>query len=148
MSDTTAMSRDEWAAHYLDAKGDLIPVPDNGSVAGRRVRFTSITAFLEAADSRQDVLGDPLSEFLALNGGSFDERVQLPDDMNADQSRLIRVEYTGFLPQGWSVEVGQNAPAYGRAGGAYYSVVLDAAGMKRNIFELVDVGVVRVVPES
>ncbi|MFC8681187.1 hypothetical protein ACFT30_06650 [Microbacterium ureisolvens] len=148
MSDTAPMTREEWAAAYLDGKGDLIPAPDNGSLPGKRVRFTEIEAFLRSAAARQDVLGDPLAEFLTMTGGSFDQRIQLPDDMNADQSRLIPLEYTGLLPAGWSVEVGQNAPAYGRGGGAYYSVVLDANGMKRNVFELLDVGVLRVVSES
>ena len=112
------------------------------------MRFTESEAFLRAAAPQQDVLGDPLAEFLTLTGGSFDQRIQLPDDMSADQSRLIRVEYTGLLPAGWSIEIGQNAPAYGRGGGAYYSVVLDANGMKRNVLELVDVGVLRVTSES
>lgn len=148
MTDAAPMTREEWAAEFLDANGDLIPAPDNGSLPGKRVRFTEIDAFLRAAAPQQDVLGDPLAEFLTLTGGSFDQRIQLPDDMNADQSRLIRVAYTGRLPEGWSIEIGQNAPAFGRGGGAYYSVVLDANGMKRNVFELVDVGVLRVVSES
>lgn len=148
MSDATPMTREEWAAEYLDAQGDLIPVADNGSLPGKRVRFTDVEAFLAAAAPQQDVLGDPLSEFLTLSGGSFDQRIALPDDSDAAVARLVRVEYTGRLPEGWSIEVGQNAPAYGRGGGAYYSVVLDANGMKRNVFELTDVGVLRVVPES
>ena len=138
------LTREQWAALFLDGNGDLIPAADNAAVPDRRARFTKMSAFLEAVAPAQDVFGDPLAEFLTMTGGDFDQRLQLPDDMVDGRSRLIQVEYTGFLPAGWSIEVGQNAPAFGRAGGAYYSVVLDADGMKRNVFELTDVGVLRV----
>lgn len=148
MTADTALSREEWASLYLDGQGNLIPAPNNGSVEGKRIRFTEISKFLETVDPRQDVLGDMLSEFFTMTGGTFDERCQLPDDMNQDIAKLVRIEYTGVLPEGWSIEVGQNAPAYGRGGGAYYSAVLDRQGMRRNLSELVDQGVIRVVPES
>lgn len=142
-----ALTREEWAARYLDSQGNLIPVPNNGGVPDRRIRFTEVDKYLEAVEPKQDVLGDPLAEFFTMTGGSFDERIQLPDDMQDAVASLIRIEYTGRLPEGWSIEVGQNAPAYGRGGGAYYSTVLDRQGMRRNLFELIDLGVIRVVPE-
>ena len=75
MSEAAPISREEWAADFLDAKGDLIPAPENGSLPGKRVRFTEIEAFLRAAAPQQDVLGDPLAEFLTPTGGSFDQRI-------------------------------------------------------------------------
>jgi len=55
------MSRAEWAAEFRDAKGDLIPAPENGSLPGQRVRFTQIQAVLRAVApyGRGDV-GDTL----------------------------------------------------------------------------------------
>jgi len=49
MSEAAPISREEWAADFLDAKGDLIPAPENGSLPGQRVRFTEIQAFRRAA---------------------------------------------------------------------------------------------------
>lgn len=146
-NESEALTQEQWAALYLDSQGNLIPAPNNGSLPGKRIVFTEISKFLEAVEPRQDVLGDVLSEYFTMTGGSFDQRCQLPDDMNADIAKLIRVEYTGMLPGGWQIEVGQNAPAFGREGGAYYSTVLDQQGMRRNLSELVDVGVIRVVSE-
>lgn len=140
-----ALTREEWAALYLDPKGDLVPVPNNGSLPGRRVQFTDIAEYLKAVQSTQDVLGDPLSEFLTMTGGSFSQRNQLPDDANDSIAKLLSVEFTGVLPDNWSIEVGQNAPAFGQEGGAYYSVILGANGAKMCLFEAIDAGVLRVV---
>ena len=139
-----ALTQDEWAALYLDSKGDLIPAANNGSLPDRRVQFTDIAEFLKAFPAKQDVLGDPLSEFLTMTGGSFSQRNQLPDDSNESIAKLLPVEFTGFLPENWMVEVGQNAPAFGQEGGAYYSVVLGANGAKMCLFEAIDAGVLRV----
>ncbi len=146
MSETArALTRDEWAALYLDAKGDLVPAANNGSLPGRRVQFTDIAELLKAFPATQDVLGDPLSEFLTMTGGSFSQRLQLPDDANESIAKLLTVEFTGFLPENWMVEVGQNAPDFGQEGGAYYSVILGANGAKMCLFEAIDAGVLRVV---
>lgn len=145
MAEGQALTREEWAALYLDFKGDLIPAANNGSLAGHRVQFTDIAEYMKVIDPAQDVLGDPLSEFLTMTGGSFSQRIQLPDDANESIARLIPVEFTGQLPEGWMVEVGQNAPAFGQEGGAYYSVVLGSNGAKMCLFEAIDAGVLRVV---
>lgn len=140
MADTPHASE----ARHLDPQGLLVPAPHNGSVVGKRVRFTDVNKFLEVAPAEQEVYGDPLAEFLTMTGGSFDERLQPADVFPPETLVLITVTFTGYLPNGWSIEVGQNAPAYGCNGGAYYSVVLDRQGAKKNLLELKDVGVVNV----
>lgn len=140
-----ALSREQWIATYIDSAGNLIPAPNNGSLPGRRVHFTEFSAFADAMSIRVDVLGDILSEFFTVSGGTFDQRIQLPDEAQDSVARLVTCDFTGFLPKGWVIEVGQNAPAFGRDGGAYYAVVLGENKAKMCLGELIDVGVLRVV---
>ncbi len=87
-----------------------------------------------------DRLGSPHGEFLNILGGTYDQRGHLPDET---AERFHKYEFMGLMPEGWEVEIGDNAPMFGRSGGAYYVVVLSANGQKRNMQELLDVGVLR-----
>lgn len=136
------LSREAWGQRYLDEHGYLRAVPGNGSVPGQRVSFSDMPAFLDAFPAQVDRLGAPDGEFLTILGGNFDQRAQLPSDVSA---RLHRYEFTGDLPTGWSIELGTNAPLFGRGGGARYVVVRSANGVALSVFELLDVGVLRVV---
>ena len=133
-----ALTREEWESRYLDAHGNLRPVPHNGGVPGQQVRFTDIAAFLGAFPAEVDVLGTPDDEFLTILGGDFDQRIQLPTDGTAE---LRGYSFTGALPANWSIELGTNAPAFGRSGGARYVTVITANGTRASVFELLDLGV-------
>lgn len=138
-----ALTREEWAARYLDEHGDLRPAPNNGAVAGQRVVFDDIAAFLDVFPAQVDRLGAPDDAFLTILGGTFDQRSLLPSDTS---ERLHRYEFTGVLPDGWRIEVGTTAPLFGRSGGARYVVVLGANGAQMNVFELLDAGVIHELP--
>lgn len=135
-----ALTRETWEARYLDARGYLRPAPNNGAVSGQRVVFTDVSAFLENFPSQVDRLGSPDGEFLTILGGTFDQRGQLPTDVDA---RLHRYEFTGFLPNGWQIEIGTTDAIFGRGGGARYVCVFGANGAAMNVFELLDVEVLR-----
>lgn len=133
-----AFTREQWEATYLDAHGNLLPVPDNGAVPGQRIQFTDIAAFLGAFPPEVDVLGSPDDEFLTILGGDFDQRIPLPTDSTAE---LRGYSFTGVLPAKWMIELGTNAPAFGRGGGARYVTVITANGTRASVFELLDLGV-------
>lgn len=133
-----ALTAEGWAARYIDSYNSLRPVPANGGVPDKRVSTDRITALIEAFGDTIDRVGDPSGEFFTILGGSFDQRALLPE---AASARLHTYRITGTLPAGWQVELGENAPAFGRSGGARYVVFLGANGQKMNAFELVDVGV-------
>jgi hypothetical protein len=136
--DDGALTAEGWASRYIDPYNNLRPVPANGGVPDKRVRTGNVAKLIEAFGDTIDRLGDPHGEFFTILGGSFDQRALLPE---AASARLHTYRITGKLPEGWEVELGENAPAFGRSGGARYVVFLGANGQKMNAFELVDVGV-------
>lgn len=138
MSETTALTRAEWEARYLDERGDLRSAPNDGAEPGQRVQFTDIGEFLAHFPAEVDLLGMPDDEFLTILGGTFDQRSQLPDDASA---RLHAVSFSGVLPAGWSIEVGTTAALFGRGGGARFVTVRAANGVRRSVFDLLDTGV-------
>ncbi|WP_207454264.1 glycohydrolase toxin TNT-related protein [Herbiconiux sp. SYSU D00978] len=139
MTDSTALTRADWEARYLDEYGNLRPAPMNGGVPGTRVRFDDIGKLIDAFGSELTRLGSPHGEFFTILGGDFDQRAPLP---SAAQDRLHTYRMTGVLPQGWVVELGEVAPAYGRGGGARYVLFLGPDEQKMNGFELLDAGVI------
>ena len=133
-----ALTAEQWAARYIDEYNNLRPAPANGAIPGERVQFGNVSKLIEAFGSTIDHLGTPDGEFFTILGGNFDQRAYLPEAASAD---LHSYRITGFLPEGWLVELGTNAPAFGRSGGARYVVFLGANGQKMSAFELTDVGV-------
>ena len=97
--------------------------------------FRSTEAFGDTIDR----LGTPDGEFFTILGGNFDQRAYLPE---AASATLHTYRITGLLPEGWLVELGTNAPAFGHSGGARYVVFIGANGQKMNAFELTDMGVI------
>jgi len=51
MSDAAPMSREEWAAEFLDAKGDLIPAPDPAELRAAFERPDAEPLFARFVDS-------------------------------------------------------------------------------------------------
>lgn len=143
MSDSVegALTAEDWAARYIDEFGNLRPVPANGGVPGKRVRYTDAEGFIKDFADTVDQVGPPDGEVFTVLGGSFDQRSLLPEAAN---QQLHTYRLTGHLPKGWQLEVGETAPAFGRSGGAMYVMVFGANGQKMNAFELVDVGVLDV----
>lgn len=139
-----ALTAEDWAARYIDEFGNLRPVPANGGVPDKRVRYSDAQAFIKDFADTIDQVGPPSGEVFTVLGGTFDQRALLPEA--ADQ-RLHAYTLTGTLPEGWQIEVGETAPAFGRSGGAMYVVVIGANGQKMNAFELRDTGVLDVVAD-
>lgn len=135
----TALTAEEWAARYIDEYNNLRPAPANGAVPGERVQFSNPGKLTEAFGDTIDRLGTPDGEFFTILGGNFDQRAYLPE---AASATLHTYRITGLLPEGWLVELGTNAPAFGHSGGARYVVFIGANGQKMNAFELTDMGVI------
>lgn len=139
-----ALTAEDWAARYIDEYGNLRPVPANGGVPDKRVRYSDAQAFIKDFSDAIDQVGAPDGEVFTVLGGDFEQRALLPEAAN---QRLHSYRLSGSLPAGWQIEVGQTAPAFGRSGGAMYVVVLGANGQKMNAFELLDTGVLDVVAD-
>ena len=59
------------------------------------------------------------------------------DSLNAPYSRFELVR----LPDGWSIEVSEIAPAFGREGGGLQALIYNAAGEKVPVRQLLEDGV-------
>jgi len=138
------LTAEDWAARYIDELGNLRPVPANGGVPDKRVRYSDARSFAADFSDIVDQVGPPDGEVFTVLGGDFDQRALLPEAVN---HRIHTYRLTGSLPAGWQIEVGRTAPAFGRSGGAMYVVVLGVNGQKMNAFELLDTGVLDVVAD-
>ena len=122
---------------FIDAYCDLVSVgdqreavlrvaPNNGAVAGTRVRYSDAQAYVrDFGNLGLSILG-PLSGVLAgVGGGSFSARSLPPRAANAAELYTAAVSADAELPEGWTLEIAQTAPYYGGAGGMYQLVVFD-----------------------
>jgi hypothetical protein len=129
------------APEFLDEHGNLVTAPDDGAVPDRRVRYQDVAKFIETWGERLDRLGRWDGEFFTVLGGTPDTVAALPEQ---EAFGWTSFRLTGRLPQGWQLEIGEVAPAYGRPGGARYVLVLSGSGQKLSVFEALDAGVIDV----
>ena len=103
--------------------------PNTGAAADTRMRFTSVRVVIEHFGAKLDRIGWPGGEYLGVmeHGlpGPFEAR-GLP--MSSLEKPYYEYTLTGELPEKWSVEVSEIAPAFGRDGGGIQLVVIDDLG--------------------
>ena len=100
--------------------------PNNGAVAGTRVRYNDFAAFVRDFGNLGASIVGPLSgDVAALGGGSFSSRSLPPRAANAVELFVAGVVPDATLPAGWTCEVAQTAPYYGGVGGSYQLVIFD-----------------------
>jgi len=105
------------------------PAPNNGAVAGTRVRYSEVNAFIRDFGNLGISIVGPLSgEVAGLGGGSFTARSLPPRAANAVELYVAVMTPDSTLPAGWTIEVAQTAPFYGGTGGAYQLVFFDEFG--------------------
>lgn len=113
--------------------------PNAGAVSGTRVRFDSIRAFIEFFGAKVDRVGWPGGEYLGImeHGlpAPFEAR-GLP--LSSLEKPYYQYNLTGVLPEGWSIEVSEIAPAFGRDGGGLQLVVYNRAGREVTVEDLIE----------
>ena len=96
---------------------------------GTRVSDDSVDAFIRDYGPNLDRIGRPSGEYLAVmpDGApiSFEAR-SLP----VTSLELPHHSYalTGRLPEGWTIEISEVSPAFGRDGGGLQVLITDASG--------------------
>lgn len=116
---------------------------NHGAVPHTRVAYTDAASYLRDYGCLLDRIGKLDGKYLAVmedgQPASWEERAlhvnSLRDPYNA---------YTfGQLPDGWTIEVSETAPAVGQPGGSIQVRVFDEAGGARRVVELIRRGVLR-----
>jgi hypothetical protein len=118
--------------------------PNAGAVPYTRVRFDSMEAVVEHFGSNVDRVGAPHGEYL----GIMEDGVPAPFEarglpISSLEKPYFQYELTGTLPEGWSVEVSEIAPAFGRDGGGMQLVVFNSAGRPVSVENLIKGKVLR-----
>ena len=139
--DGPAHDASSWNERYVDRDPNATPdadgnvygnmhfAPNFGAVQGTRVQFTDLDAFRDAfGNLRIDRLGNPSGSFLGIGGGSFNDRALPPSQRLADTYSSIVLRPGAQLPDGYSLEIGFIADAYGRDGGGLQLVLRNQAG--------------------
>ncbi|WP_353961421.1 TNT domain-containing protein [Mycolicibacterium tokaiense] len=89
-------------------------------------------------------MGDEGGNYLAVRedgvAASFEARGLPIDSLELDYHAY---ELTGSMPEGWTVEISQVAPAFGREGGSLQVLIFDSVGRKVSVDQLERAGVLR-----
>jgi hypothetical protein len=100
-------------------------------------------AFVRDYGDQVDRLGKVDGDYLAVMPDGvpapFEER-SLP--IYSLTQPYHQYQLSGFLPDGWSVEVSEVAPAFGREGGGLQVLIMDSEGKHVTISGLRDAGVI------
>ncbi len=121
---------------------DLDRYPGNdGATPGTRIRCTEAKAAIDCYGLDVDRIGDPDGSrmwfFVDGRPAWFEER-SLP--VSSLAKHYYKYQLTGLLPPGWSIEVSEVAPAFGRPGGATQLRFFDHDDITVAIGKLLDVG--------
>ncbi len=121
---------------------DLYP-PNRGAVPGTRAAYGSAQAFIEDFGNRIDRVGGIEGKYFGVleNGmpASFEER-SLPVASLGEP--YLQYRLSGMLPEGWTIEVSEVAPAFGRDGGGLQMVILNNKGEAVPVHLLLRTGVI------
>jgi hypothetical protein len=115
--------------------------PNDGAVRRGRVAYTSIDAFLRDYGRSLDRLGDSGGKYLAVMrdalAESFESR-SLPVASLMEPYNEFRL--SGYLPDGWSVEVSEVATGFGRDGGSLQVLVRNSNNVIMTIQQMDEAG--------
>jgi len=143
------LSKEQYDQRYRvfspDGRGvwDVYP-PNDGAVAGTRWSTNSVDEYLEHFGADVDRIGESSGKYLGvMEGGvpAFFEERGLP--MGSLEQGYYRFRFTGQLPAGWTIEVSEVVPAFGRDGGALQLLIRDGTVIQ-TIDDLVDSQVLEV----
>lgn len=115
--------------------------PNDGAVPGSRVVYESGDAFLRDYGQHLDRIGRESGTYLGVMpdgvAPSFEARGLPISSLNQEYDRYVLAE----LPETWSIEVSQIAPAFGRDGGGLQVLIYNDKGEKMSVAELIKNGV-------
>lgn len=143
--DGTPLTAAEYDARYVTAQHNWDNYPPNvGAVRGTRVAYSNIEAFIRDYGSLLDRIGQPNGKYLGLRPdgipASFESR-GLP--VSSLKEQVYKYQFSGFLPEGWRIEISEIAPAFGHKGGGVQLLVKDDHGVIQRVHQLEDAGVIR-----
>ena len=139
-ADGNPLTKDEYDARYnlIGPEGEHWEnyPPNDGALPGTRVVYDSGEAFVRDYGPFMDRIGSEAGRYLGV----------MPDGIApAFESRSLPISslnqpYNAYnfvsLPEGWSIEVSQIAPAFGRDGGSLQVLVYNESGQKMSIRDL------------
>jgi hypothetical protein len=115
--------------------------PNDGAVRQGRVAYTAMNAFLRDYGPLLDRLGDSGGKYLAVMrdaiAESFESR-SLPLASLMEPYNNFRL--SGYLPDGWSVEVSEVGPGFGRDGGSLQVLVVNSNDVVMTIQQMDEAG--------
>ncbi|MEW5810633.1 MAG: glycohydrolase toxin TNT-related protein [Actinomycetota bacterium] len=137
-----ALTKEQYDERYNEitdeGKHELNYPPNDGAVPGTRVMYESGEAFMRDYGPHLDRIGGPRGAYL----GVMPEGIAPSFESRALPVASLNLPYNSYsisaLPSGWSIEVSQIAPAFGRDGGALQVLIYDSAGEKVSVERLVD----------
>ncbi|WP_394552986.1 glycohydrolase toxin TNT-related protein [Agromyces sp. MMS24-JH15] len=136
----TPLDKAGYDARYVEAarNWDVYP-PNEGAVAGTRVHFTNLRAFIDAYGRTLDRVGPEGGDYLGLRidgrPASFEDR-GLPIGSLAKEYHQYK--FTDHLPAGWRIEISEIAPAFGRDAGGLQLLVTDEFGDRVSVEMLLE----------
>ena len=150
----TGLSRAEYEAAYVLRHNDWDNYPPNsGAVRDTRRVFSDPAAFIAHFGAQLDRIGGEGGRYLGLRPDGIPatwEQRALP--VSTLSETVHDYEFTGRLPQDWSIEISRIAPGFGQAGGGLQVQVLNQHGEAMRMSDLLkpQVGVIvevaKVVP--
>ncbi|MDA2890024.1 glycohydrolase toxin TNT-related protein [Mycolicibacterium sp. BiH015] len=140
-----ALTKEQYAERYNEVgpEGETwhhYP-PNDGAVAGTRVLYESGHAFLRDYGGSLDRIGRDTGPYL----GVMPDGVAPSFEARSLPVASLELPYRTFdfreLPEGWSIEISQVAPAFGRDGGALQVLIYDDTNNPVSVKRLLKDGV-------
>lgn len=118
--------------------------PNDGASPGTRIKYNSIEAFIRDYGLSLDRLGEPDGRYLAIRpdgiAASFEARGLPIESLNL---KYYSYELSGTMPEGFSVEISEVAPAFGREGGSLQILFHNEKGAPMSINDVYEAGMLR-----
>ncbi len=137
------LSKDEYDERYVQENKNWDRYPGNdGATPGTIIRYYDINAAIRDYGPHLDRIGDPKGQYLStyVDGrpATFEERA-LP--ISSLEKEYHKYQFSGALPKGWTIEISEIAPAFGRSGGATQIRVFDQANSVVSVSEMLIQGI-------
>ncbi|MFK4299238.1 hypothetical protein ABH924_004419 [Arthrobacter sp. GAS37] len=130
---------------FLDAQGNPRWPLNDGKVPGSEHLYTDMNEFIAQYGPKTDRIGmaeDGGGKYFAPQGTPTGQRSL---DLSFQTKVLHDYEFTGTLPDGWTVESSKVEPAFGQDGGGTQFRILNEKGNPVDVDELKNEGVIRVI---
>ncbi|MGH3638623.1 MAG: TNT domain-containing protein, partial [Mycobacterium sp.] len=118
--------------------------PNDGAVQDTRVGYSSMDSFVRDYGDHLDRLGKVDGDYLAVmpDGAPapFEDRSLPIYNLTQPYHQYV---LSGSLPDGWTLEISEVAPAFGREGGGLQVLIMDSEGEKVTIAGLKEAGIIK-----